>query len=487
MNIQWAACACSVLSLVVATAAAAQDHPLAEPDWKTIGAPPANNVPPPNVVSSPAPTTLPDEDDEDATPPGHVVQEPDWLTRPSSTLVSQYYPHRAALARISGEAMIPGAVTVAGTLDHCRLKGEYPSGYGFGQATLAMAQLFRMRPKTVDGRPVGGATVNIPLTYFMPEWGTNLFGVVWRSAPSASQVAATYPTRARPAKVSGQVLLNCAVGDQSRLEKCKVLSETPLGYDFGSAAMKLAADFVAPATDSGGTSTKGDRTQITVAFDPGVLDSINPTIGTPHWVRVPNALDAPSAFPEPAQAAHVLEGHATLDCSVIGDGKLDHCAISNEDPVGLGFGAAALAMAGQFQMTVWTDDGLPTVGGRIEVPIRYLAPGVKIAKAEDPPDTAEPPPPVVPEDSTHWAHKPLAADYGAAYPPAAANLGLSGEATLHCAVIGDGRLRGCKVLRESPSGYGFGQAAVTVAAYYRAAPEAGPEVTFPVRFSISGH
>jgi hypothetical protein len=53
-------------------------------------------------------------------------------------------------------------------------------------------------------------------------------------------------------------------------------------------------------------------------------------------------------------------------------------------------------------------------------------------------------------------------------------------------VNGEGRLRGCKVLKELPSGYGFGQAAVTVAAYYRAAPEAGAEVTFPVRFSMPG-
>ncbi len=327
----------ATFAFVAALSVRAQDHPLAEPDWKVIGAS-EQPRPPPKVVSSPAPKAVTDEEDEGSAPPGHVIRNPHWLSRPNGNVLAQYYPHRAQLARVTGGAKIACLVTVSGNLEHCLVKGEYPLNFGFGQAALAMTKWFRMSPMTVDGKPVGGATIYIPMNFFLPQWGSNLFGVVWQSAPSAGQVAAAYPAKAQTAKVPGQVILNCAVSAGSRIEKCNVLSETPRGYGFSQAATALAEDFVAPAADSGGTSTKGDRTQITIAFDPGVLDTTNPAIGTPHWVRVPAALGAPSAFPVPALAAHVAEGRATLACDVIVEGKLDRCAVEKEAPPGLGFG-----------------------------------------------------------------------------------------------------------------------------------------------------
>ena len=49
-------------------------------------------------------------------------------------------------------------------------------------------------------------------------------------------------------------------------------------------------------------------------------------------------------------------------------------SLPGEQPAGLGFGAAAVALSSAFQVTAWTAEGLPTIGGKIRVPIRYEAP-----------------------------------------------------------------------------------------------------------------
>ena len=40
---------------------------------------------------------------------------------------------------------------------------------GFGEATLRMSKLFRMRPKTQDGAPVEGGSVRIPIRFNLPK------------------------------------------------------------------------------------------------------------------------------------------------------------------------------------------------------------------------------------------------------------------------------------------------------------------------------
>ena len=65
-----------------------------------------------------------------------------------------------------------------------------------------------------------------------------------------------------------------------------------------------------------------------------------------------------------------------------------------------------------------------------------------------------------------WAARPSIADL-ALYRPLRAKGG--GHVELSCSLQYDGALNGCFVIREEPSGQGFGQAALKVAPYYRAA------------------
>jgi hypothetical protein len=69
---------------------------------------------------------------------------------------------------LAGRTEISCAVSALGTLENCRIVSEVPAGIGFGAASLSMAALFHMRPKTVDGAPVAGGEVRIPLQFALP-------------------------------------------------------------------------------------------------------------------------------------------------------------------------------------------------------------------------------------------------------------------------------------------------------------------------------
>lgn len=46
-------------------------------------------------------------------------------------------------------------------------------------------------------------------------------------------------------------------------------------------------------------------------------------------------------------------------------------AADGDTPAGQGFGEAALALGPKFRTLLWSEDGLPLVGGVLKLPIRY--------------------------------------------------------------------------------------------------------------------
>ncbi len=104
-----------------------------------------------------------------------------------------------------------------------------------------------------------------------------------------------------------------------------------------------------------------------------MLTNASPLIGRPKWVRLPESDDMAAGFPAAATAAHVAVGHVTLACVVGIAGRLADCSVARQDPAGMGFDKAAMALASDFQVSVWTAEGLPTIGGKVNVPLRYEA------------------------------------------------------------------------------------------------------------------
>jgi len=101
--------------------------------------------------------------DPPASPPD--IRNPTWLRRPGATEFARFYPDRAQRMGKEGSATITCAVTAAGSLTGCRLVRETPEDYGFGDATLKLAQYFKMSPRTVDGRAIEGGQVTIPIRF----------------------------------------------------------------------------------------------------------------------------------------------------------------------------------------------------------------------------------------------------------------------------------------------------------------------------------
>jgi periplasmic protein TonB len=93
------------------------------------------------------------------------IGNPTWLKRPGASEFARFYPDRAQRMEQEGTATITCAVTAAGSLTGCRVVRETPGEFGFGAATLKLAQYFKMSPRTVDGRPVEGGQVTIPIRF----------------------------------------------------------------------------------------------------------------------------------------------------------------------------------------------------------------------------------------------------------------------------------------------------------------------------------
>jgi len=106
--------------------------------------------------------------DGDNLPVEGVVTNPEWLRKPDGDDMAHFYPPLAQMFSLSGRAVIDCTVTVQGSLSDCTVGGEKPVGVGFGQAALGLSGLFRMKPQTLDGAPVGGARIRVPIHFVAP-------------------------------------------------------------------------------------------------------------------------------------------------------------------------------------------------------------------------------------------------------------------------------------------------------------------------------
>ena len=95
--------------------------------------------------------------------PGSIISNPDWMRKPTQEEMIHFWP--AASGASSGKTVIDCVVSSRGLLERCALDSETPLGHGFGGAALAMSATFIMRPMTVDGMPVGGSRVSIPIAF----------------------------------------------------------------------------------------------------------------------------------------------------------------------------------------------------------------------------------------------------------------------------------------------------------------------------------
>lgn len=101
----------------------------------------------------------------DITRMGHTLSNPTIVTKPTVAQIQAAYPERALSNQVEGGAIIDCIVMQDGKLARCEVAGEFPSGFGFGQAALDLAVDFVMKPRMLDGDPVSGAPARLGVRF----------------------------------------------------------------------------------------------------------------------------------------------------------------------------------------------------------------------------------------------------------------------------------------------------------------------------------
>jgi len=327
----------------------------------------------------------------------------DWLKKPSSDDLMAVWPVEAFRRSVGGKAVISCTVTVQGTLRACQIVSESPKGVGFGGAAVTLSRQFLMRPAVKDGIPIE-TTVSIPINFPAPRPETGSYlppkfnppmkrdrvynRIPWKQAPSQADMLAAYPSRARAEKVSGTATLDCRLNKTGGISGCDILRESPKGFGFGAAARSMKDRFSGPLVDSTGQTLATARVTLTFSFPASALDGSTPGIGRPEWTMLPTLDDFTAVIPSAARKAEVYSARVVMACTVAAEGALESCVAQSETPVGLGYADAAIRLSPTFRLSVWTDEGLPTIGGKVRVPLRF-----DLETAMKGPKTSPAPPP----------------------------------------------------------------------------------------------
>lgn len=98
--------------------------------------------------------------------------------------------------------------------------------------------------------------------------GTAQANSLWQQHPNADDIQKVYPRPALRNRDTGVVELVCKVNAESRLEACKVKSETPPDAGFGEAALKLVPKFKMRKTVKGKPVAVGTEATVPIQFGP---------------------------------------------------------------------------------------------------------------------------------------------------------------------------------------------------------------------------
>jgi TonB family protein len=195
----------------------------------------------------------------------------------------------------------------------------------------------------------------------------------WTAAPTAADMAAAYPAKAKAEGVGGGVELACTTTVTGGLKDCDVLVEAPRGYNFGSAARNLARSMKVAGVP-GGTEVR-----VPMTFSPDLAKGGVSTIKTPLWAALPSVQELQTAVPKTEGGPN--EVRVTLVCDVQAGGSLSGCIVDREEPAGQGFGQAILAVGTKFKVNLMSGEGMPAVGAKVRVPVRIdLKPVQQAAK-----------------------------------------------------------------------------------------------------------
>lgn len=320
----------------------------------------------------------------------------------------------------------------------------------------------------------------------------------WAERPEAASISAFYPKIALALEIEGEVSLSCRVTVTGVLEACSVLREQPAGVGFAGAALSMSKTFQMRPPISLGSTKVDDAVRIPVRFKLPEAKPVGvvPT-GTPEIAalvrRLNSAVDPLSgvAASYETQAreldflvfAGVAEDAGPAAGSALRRAARDGLPEAREQ---LGLLLASRLTALQLrQLVTFAEtpegkrylDGDPKVQAtrasisreaarRRLVAVREAFCAIRsctVAPHARQPDSQNP---EQADIETGWAQEPTQREIVRAW-PVSWMVGLSGFAKMDCLVGVQGALEECRILAESPSGVGVGDAALSLSSRYR--------------------
>lgn len=280
----------------------------------------------------------------------------------------------------------------------------------------------------------------------------------WIEQPTADAIRRYYPEAANAQQVVGTVRLDCVVSIEGH-PTCAVVDETPVGWDFGDAALALSTTFQMRAgTIDGEPAELHKNVRIRFAFPTETEPTAEereymehvPQPDLPSWDLAPTAFDVAAAYPADA-VGHVERARAVLQCRVNLNRTLA-CEPLTATPADMGFAEAAMRLSARFRIAESSAEFAQAhQTDTFLLPVNFGA-----SSTQEPLSTFfsgagpvlfdEPPPEVIRQ----------------IYPARAAASGIEGRASVLC-TLRAGQAATCALESESPAGWGFGEAARTAA------------------------
>jgi hypothetical protein len=199
-------------------------------------------------------------------------------------------------------------------------------------------------------------------------------------APTGAETRRYYPEG-----VAGKIVVNvhCELSAAGKTHDCVVLDSTPPSKAVGDAAWKFGQGAVKMATDYRLSPKTVDGVPVDGSFETSIEFADIWNTFQPMAQREPTPEEFQAVWPEKARG---VAGSAVLKCKLDREGKPILCLIEKESPRGLGFGAAAMKLAGSYRLSNPTPYGSDTsnVVVYVHVPVEFKLPEAKGADAAPP-------------------------------------------------------------------------------------------------------
>lgn len=125
--------------------------------------------------------------------------------------------------------------------------------------TLLLAALAQVGASTnlSEGSPPGHPISTPPREITDPDW---------RKPKNVDNPLRFYPEAAQRRGIEGGAIISCVVDAAGALHDCAVLEETPAGWGFGEAAMRMSVLFTMKPKSRSGQSVEGGVVRIPLRF-----------------------------------------------------------------------------------------------------------------------------------------------------------------------------------------------------------------------------